>query len=101
MMQMTLDILPREEAINSRRHETERQAQEARERDGDCKSRQRNQADLEWMRRINWLEFHQLTDRIRHGAACQRETPATMAQPVAAESLAIRRKLPLSGGSSI
>src|SRR4029077_20804682 len=54
----------RHETMNSRRHEAERQLEEPRQGNQDCKSRQRDHADLKWMRACDWLKFHQFPDRI-------------------------------------
>src|SRR5262249_59147126 len=55
---------PRKEAANSSRQEAERELKEPGERQQDCEGRQCNRGDLEWMRRVDRLELHQLSDRI-------------------------------------
>src|SRR5262249_42593111 len=55
---------PGQEAATSSRHEGERELEEPRKRQHDCENRQCNQGDLDWMRGVDRLELHQLSDRI-------------------------------------
>jgi hypothetical protein len=61
---MTVGHPPRQEAANSSRHEAERELEEPRKHQQDCENRRCNQGDLDWMRGVDRLELHQLSDRI-------------------------------------